>query len=452
LSTDSKPKNAAMAVGSRRQFFVLAIFLVFVFLTGGSSKAEVATLAYLRPISVLLAGYAIATLQLRQLHGHRAPFAILIACIVLTALHLVPLPPSIWQSLPGRAIIADVDRLIGAEGVWRPLSMVPLGTLNALYSLAVPVGVFCLAVQLDSNDQKGVLILLICLTLVSGMLGLLQAAGSDYTVYARSSENPGLFANRNHQGALLAMLFPMLAALVTSGAKLPFSARATAIFAAALAIFAVPLIIVTGSRAGMFLAAAAVALTIVFWRDRGRNLPMRQVAVGLFAVLAMAAVTALTIYFSRDTAIDRLDNAGDSIRFPVWASIVDVLPRYMPWGTGIGSYVEAYQVLEPSEILRPKFSNHAHNEWLEIALTAGIPGLLILAAAGIYLIRVTWKALTSSGTDASLQRLGATILIVLAFASTLDYPVRTPILAAILMIASVWASPIRKLGNASTKG
>ncbi len=36
---------------------------------------------------------------------------------------------------------------------------------------------------------------------------------------------------------------------------------------------------------------------------------------------------------------------------------------------------------EPDALLRADYANHAHNDWLEVALTGGLPALLILAAA-----------------------------------------------------------------------
>jgi O-antigen ligase len=143
---------------------------------------------------------------------------------------------------------------------------------------------------------------------------------------------------------------------------------------------------------------------------------------------------------SRDLAIKRLEDDTEGLRWPVWQSIVDTLPHYLPWGTGVGSYVEAYKVLEPDNLLRPTFSNHAHNEALEILFTAGIPGAALLLLAFVFLAVAVWRALSSSGDGALFKRLGIVAIILLAIASITDYPIRTPILSAVFALAAIWAA------------
>ena len=81
----------------------LITYLVLVFLMGGSSRYDMQSLIVLRPLGVLACGIALLTLAAD--HLRRYLFLSIIAGLVLTlvGLHLVPLPPEIWQSLPGRA-------------------------------------------------------------------------------------------------------------------------------------------------------------------------------------------------------------------------------------------------------------------------------------------------------------------------------------------------------------
>ena len=71
--------------------------------------------------------------------------------LVLTALmllvpliQLVPLPPSIWTALPGRAPVADGFRLLGQPLPWLPMSLAPARTVASLLwllpALAVLLG------------------------------------------------------------------------------------------------------------------------------------------------------------------------------------------------------------------------------------------------------------------------------------------------------------------------
>lgn len=438
------------------RFVLLAALLILIFFVGGSSRTDVQSLQILRPIAILIGAYALFSLGKEQWREYRHPLILLGAVIALIASHLLPLPPEVWQHLPGRQLVVDIDALAGLKGNWRPLSMVPAATLNALYAMSIPVSIFCLAAQLDQNDHIRLLLLLIVLAIISGTLGLLQAIGMHIQLYDLSSENGGLFANRNHQGLLLALLFPMLAVASSLGGVLGIRSKLMTIVACALALITVPLIIVTGSRAGLMASAVAVLLIpLIGLRRPGAVRPRNwKKSAGVAAVVAVVigGLVWLTIFASRETALTRFEATEGDIRLPVWKSIVEMLPSYLPWGSGIGSYADVYQILEPDVLLRPTFSNHAHNEWLEIVLTAGLPGVVLIAWAIALFLYAAWRAFGASGIGGSLSRLGLGMLLLLALGSTLDYPVRTPAMSSVLAIAAVWASSFRKFRNEDGRG
>ena len=67
------------------------------------------------------------------------PVALLLfAAFVLVTLQLVPLP-SFWWALSGRRRLQDAATLPGTAQFWRPWSMVPGETVDALASLIVPL-------------------------------------------------------------------------------------------------------------------------------------------------------------------------------------------------------------------------------------------------------------------------------------------------------------------------
>lgn len=427
-------------------FCVLAALLCLAFFTGGSTWASEPQLIVLRPAALVAAAIAAVTIHLGDIKRHWPVLGLFFATTLLTALHLVPLPFEWWSALPGREIIVDIDAAVGLGPIARPMSMSPDATLNALYSLSVPLAVLLLAVQIDVDGHRKILIVLLALALLSAFAGLLQAAGSDITFYPKQTETSGLFANRNHQAALLAMTLPISAgvALIGPGGRRRQQWRAVA--AITLGVLVVPLVIVMGSRSGLILLGVGLVLAVLIWLwgqpQRLEGWVARAAAPATFMglIIGLVAVTAMA---SRDVAIDRLSQDGEDLRWPVWQSILDMVPAYLPWGTGIGSYAEAYQVLEPEAMLRPTFSNHAHNEMLEIALTAGLPGLVLLALAGLGLIFGLARAFSSkaaASTSGALSRLGLAIILILVIASATDYPVRTPIMGAVLALAAVWGT------------
>jgi O-antigen ligase len=216
-----------------------------------------------------------------------------------------------------------------------------------------------------------------------------------------------------------------------------------------MCLVVVPLVLVTGSRTGLLVAGVSLVFVFAFGL-----LPLKRFAIRPWVrySVAFASVGALvwaTIWASRDVAFMRLEDQTEDLRWPVWQSILDMLPHYLPWGTGVGSYVEAYQVLEPDNLLRPTFSNHAHNEVLEILFTAGIPGAVLILLASVFLAAAVWRGLRASGDTALFKRLGILVIILLAIASISDYPVRTPILSAVFVLAAIWASASQSLFHKS---
>lgn len=440
------PALKAPAGTAALRFWLLTGFLFLVVLCGGSASADELQLVVLRPAAVLVAAIALLTMRAEHWRRYRPVWLLLGAVMVLTLLHLVPLPPQLWQALPGRDIIVDIDRVAMLGEQWRPLSMAPERTANAAFALAIPIAVALLAAQLDDALQNRLLIVVVGLAILSGSIGLVQATGTGLQFYPEASAIAGAFANRNHQGLLLALTIPMAAvwaARTTAGSR---STRNRAIMLIAAVIVIVPLIALTASRSAIALAAVGLAsLALLRTGSDGQAAPgarraMLVAAAWIASALAVAAILYATAV-NRFTTFDRLENASDDARLTIWSSTFDMIGHYLPWGSGIGGYARVYQILEPASLLEPSYTNHAHNEWLEIAMTAGIPGLVILVAAGAMFGVAAWRSLRRSNVPNLDARLGVIVIFMLAIASTADYPVRTPILSAILAIAAVWSMP-----------
>lgn len=432
-------------------FILFCVFMLAVFFAGGSSWSDEPHLILLRPLAFVVAGIGLWSLRLEHIRRFCAVWLIFGLAALLTASHLVPLPFDVWSNLPGRQVIVDIDKAVGLGKIFRPLSMSPDETMNALLSLSVPLAVLVLASQFDGLRQRRALGVVLLLSFTSAAVGLLQATGADIVLYSRqaSQDVAGLFVNRNHQAALLALIFPMAAVAISAGVAMGLPRKIETFAGASMCLVVVPLVLITGSRTGLLVAGASLVLLFAFGL-----LPLKRVAIKPWvrysaAFASVAALVWATIWASRDVAFMRLEDQTEDLRWPVWQSIVDMLPHYLPWGTGVGSYVEAYQVLEPDNLLRPTFSNHAHNEVLEILFTAGVPGAALLLLAVVFLAVAFWRGLRASGDVALFKRLGILVIILLAIASLSDYPVRTPILSAVFVLAAIWASASQSLFHKS---
>lgn len=460
-------------------FTLLAAFLVVVFLTGGSSRADISSLMILRPIAVIVLALGLATLSRDHIRRNRWLFALASAVVVLVTAHLVPLPPALWQALPGRELVVAIDRLAGLEGIWRPLSLDPRGTWNAFWALTVPLAALVLAAQLGGRDQYRLLVLLIALGFVSALIALLQILGSSngplylYRI-TNFGQAVGLFANRNHQAVMLATMLPLIAAALThdrsaaSGLLKGGKASLAAFMLATL--FLVPLILITGSRAGLL--ALLLAIFLSAWVASQKNgLSPSKIGPGKkrrgeidqsapvaprkwipWAMLAgFLALIALTYYADRSIAIERFlaRDAADDMRIKIVPLLIDLARLYSPFGSGIGGFESVFMVHEPDTLLAPHYVNHAHNDYLEIAITAGIPGILLIILAGILML-AGMRGITLSEQGHStlgLARAGFAILFLFAIASAVDYPVRVPSIQVWVTLAGVWLARGWTLGK-----
>jgi O-antigen ligase len=446
---------------SETSFWVLAVWLALVFLLGGSSRADVQTLLFLRPASALVLCYGLSSLTALQLKEHRGLFVFAAMLFVLLAAQLVPLPPGVWQQLPGREILAQIDRAAGNADLWRPLTMAPAGTRNALWSLTTPLGVLVLAVQLDAKARARLLHVLLVLGLFSAVMGVLQMLGGpDGPLYPYRYSHfglpVGLFANRNHQAVFMVAMLPMLLVWWRQQSTRPSQSGAYghwsfygALCAGALIL---PLILVTGSRSGMTIALVVLlALPLMLLGDRGRDRPSpgkpprRMLAT--WSKLALPVIIAIlvtaTIINGQAHSVDRLfgQRVGDDIRVAALPTILAMANRYAPWGSGFGSFERVYQIDEPNALLTPNYLNHAHNDWLELVLTGGLPALvLVLIVAATVAIGAfrAWKT-AQPGPAALHARLGIFVILIFAIASITDYPLRVPSLMCLMVLAVLWS-------------
>ena len=429
-------------------FAVLVTLILSAFLFGGGSRGDIVSLVILRPLAALACGYALLTLDSATIRANRALFGLFGAMVLLLALHLVPMPPAMWHLLPGREVIAAIDRAAGLGEVWRPLTFVPSAGWNALFALLVPLAALLLGVQCSPAALDRLLPLLLVLCLVSGLLGVLQMIGPGQgpLYFYRITNNGaavGLFSNRNHAAVFLACYAPMAATWIAAAPAVHGTGRRRLILASAGLALIVPLIVAAGSRAGLLIGAVGLVAAAAILHKARLGSPARADLKrfgGGAAALALA-LSAVFFVFSRGQAVERLSAAdqGEDLRFQAWGTVFRGIREFMPFGSGAGSFAESYQIFEPDALLSPSYFNHAHNDFLEVAMTLGLPGLGLIGFAVWLWLFGTWRAWRDGG--ASRARLGAVLLGLLILASSVDYPLRVPSLAVFAVIAALWLRP-----------
>jgi len=438
----------AAIVSERGRVVTLVAFILVVAFLGGSSRPDVPGLIVLRPLAVLFCMYGVFAATGEQLRSAKAAFLFIGSLMLLALVQLLPLPPGLWRALPGRELVAEVSTLVQSENDWRPLSLDPNRTWNAFFALFVPLATVCLVAVQEPRWQRKVPAIILVVGLLSAALGYLQALGGNglhlYEITHRGFP-VGLFANKNHQAILL--LWLMLAASYLAATAEPHGPTSTARLGLALAAIAVvfPLLILTGSRAGLalglpsvavcawlLLRSPATALLLQRSRWRGRLLLAGGLIVGVGLV---AFVFAMLAFSTRQTALSRLFelSAADDLRSLYLPRFIEMSRDYFPTGAGLGAFQEAFNAYEPTSSLTARYMNQAHNDPVQLLIEGGLPGLAIILAGMIWLAWASWRMWTSAGRRAreSAVFYGASITLWLV-AGVVDYPLRTPLGAMVV--------------------
>lgn len=430
---------------------LLGLLALVVVLLGGSSRFDQTQVMALRPLACLFLFPALWFASRERLAIIKTPLTFLLILAALAALQLVPLPPSIWHKLPGRELVASLDAAVGLPDIWRPISLSPMRTTNMLASLIVPLAALLLfAVQ---RDMKGRFVhyALIGAAVLSAVMGGLQLTGGPdsalYTYAVTNAGSPvGIFANRNHSAVFAALAMLSIAYLLfANGAGNKKPGESIALGAAYVLIFSIAL--ASQSRAGLLLCVSVLLLTLVFalaqsWEDRisrskrgaefkerswtgKRMLPITAACISLLAVLG------LLLFADRIPALDRFgdDGLAGDMRWSILPTLVHMAGAYFPFGSGFGSFELTYYIHETPESLSPFYVNQAHNDWLQLVIEGGVIAAALLAAILIWLARAMLILARGSRDDRLAAGFWLGVLAVLAFASMVDYPLRTPILA-----------------------
>lgn len=222
-----------------------------------------------------------------------------------------------------------------------------------------------------------------------------------------------------------------------------------------LVLLIVLTILASGSRAGVVLGVVALALGFAISRREVKSALRRYPrwvlpTIGIGIVVLIAIFVLVSFVADRAVSIDRLAqvDTGADMRSRGLPTVLAMIRTYFPFGSGLGSFDPIFRLHEPFALLKPAYFNHAHDDFLEIVLTAGLPGLLLLVAAIAWWL---WRSVAAWRGDAVLPRLGSATLLLIFLASIVDYPARTPIVMAVTTIAAIWLDGSRRDANVESK-
>lgn len=364
--------------------------------------------------------------------------------IALHLVQLVPLPPSLWQHLPGRSGQVVALDLVQAADTWRPLSLSPHRTVASLLCAVAALAMLIITSTLDVSARWGMIAVSASAGLMTMLVGAVQMQGT--------AENPlrffhpdqhwltGFQANRNSTADLI------LIAMLATTALIRFRAVHWITLLAGNATLAVGLFL-TGSRTGLALVLPLVAFQFLILRA-SEPLNWRKPAGRLAATFAGLA-TALALLREQRvvaTVLGRFTLERE-FRPELWRDAVYAGLQYWPAGSGQGTFVPVMIAAERLEVLDPTSPNRAHNDFLELAIEGGLPALIVLLAIGAVLVRAALHGLRQGSAAQQVQVLfGSGALSLLCLHSLVDYPLRSMALAALAAVAAGMLFPAQEPG------
>lgn len=443
-------------------WYLLVAFVIVVAFTGGSYRPETPGLLILRPFAALaIAGFLLLPVD-RDWAIVRVPLILLAGFAVTMAIQLVPLPPSVWLTMPGHAQWAPSAQLAGLPEPWRPISLDPDLTLNSLLALLPALAILIGFAAIEARRRQQLLFLVLALGLLSMLLGLAQVAGGvngGVYLYRFTSRGlaVGILANKNHQGVLIALLLPLLAVSALWPVAGRTDRRVFLIGSIACGVLVLPIVLAAGSRAGlgiMVLALLSVPVLVARFRGTALRKPAALITAAGFA--AVAGLATLVVMFGRGVAFDRLfaaDAGVDSLRVQSLPLSLRLTRDYFPFGSGYGAFDPVFRTIEPDRLLALTYFNRAHNDLVETALSGGLAGCIIVAAFLLWFasaVMRSWRGAdrrfdeargrASMSADRRLALAGSIVAGGILLASLVDYPLRAPLVAVVFSIMIGWIS------------
>jgi hypothetical protein len=249
----------------------------------------------------------------------------------------------------------------------------------------------------------------------------------------------GLFANNNHSGLLAAVTVLTIAHVIIDeryGVRRP----PQRFLLISLLIFAFFTGLTSGSRAGLLASVFALLVSVaLMWakfaaRQRGVQAQRRRVAVvAAIFLLGVLAISSLFLLQDRLSALNALSAAGvfEDLRWQILPILRRMVDDFWLFGAGFGGFEQVYRIYEPAALMTPRYVNHAHMDVIELVIEGGVPAVLLLGIGAAWFVHAV-VGLARNGSEGLLSAIyWASVVVVITFGSLVDYPLRTPLFAAV---------------------
>lgn len=416
---------------------IAPVFLALCLILGGASASGFAANMILQIVGIGLIAWCVTSERTLAPSRHARLLLTLVGlAYILVVIQLVPLPSSIWSELPGRESIVGGLALLGLPEGWLPLSLAPAETVGSAIWLVPAVAILLCIVLQGAHRNRWLAFTIVGVALVSVIVGAVQIAGSDASpAYFYEITNRGIavgmFANGNHFALLLVLSIPFIAALHTEYAQRGKrnSSAATSLIAMCAILMIMTGIAINGSLAGIGLAVPVGLASLLLLKLK--RLPSPKIIVAALGILSFAAAALILFGPFGNNLIGAEATQSSTSRLTVFARTALAAVSYAPFGSGLGTFVPVYRTLEDPTTIDRFFMNEAHNDYLQLVLEAGLPGLMLMVVfATWYFSRI--MSLWKSGRATAIEKAASIAVAAILIHSMVDYPLRTAAISCVL--------------------
>ena len=443
MSAETKGRH-----GGQYYLILGAAFLTLLALVGGASRADELQQVVVRAAAIIAFAAALWPLKLATFRDARGfVIAAAIGYLLLVA-QLVPLPPASWAHLPGRELYVRLAQQTN-EVRWRPMTLSPDRTLNALAALIPVTAIGLIAFALDFRGRMLLARLLAGIACASALLGLMQlGAGGRFTFFAPPARirlsgcsrtaiiRPPSWPRpadrrcaREHSRAPGRHWSPSRRSCRALGGLLLLMGAARP---------ALEWDCSSGSSAGVGCRHHYFVTNRAKLSGACQSSRVGLVAGPAFELPPVSAVSTLVWRGGATRAARERSGRPDprgSLRTDASgnAGLPSVRRRIRHVRSGLSRF-------EPDALLSTIYLNQAHNEPVQLAIEGGVAGASSAAdVSHLVGIRATVRAVRprSSAARRAMGMAMAAATSILMLSSLVDYPLRTPLLSGLFAIACV---------------
>jgi len=275
---------------------------------------------------------------------------------------------------------------LGVSAVWGRVSYV--GTLHLwwLGSFVFVFWIYTLAPPREDVWRRGFYAVV--------LIGVALALAATWQALVLHVEATATFFNRNSLAGLLNLIaLPLCGYFLLSGSE----KRRHIVLGAALFVIVLALGLIKGRGATIAGAIAFIMLLAAAWHYAANRRVVVQLAVIVLSAFLVATQLEQFGVGQRFEALLHNPYEAGSDRLVIWRQSWEMLTQ-APWmGVGIGHYALHWpQYRDPTDASAGYF---VHNDYLQIWIEAGLPGLLLLLAVLVSVLVLYIRALRARSLD-----------------------------------------------------